>query len=62
MTALLLANFLSWVRVACELRSVSYGSKHASQSLCDFLHFKTTAIYYQRFLFPEIDLHVRYDC
>ena len=33
--ALYYAIILYWVRAACKLRSVSYGSTHASRSLCD---------------------------
>ena len=35
MTALLSEMCLFWVRGACELRSASYGLKHASRFLCD---------------------------
>ena len=35
MIALLSEIFLDWVKAACELRSMNYGSKHASQSLSD---------------------------
>ena len=42
-TALLLEMSIFWVRVACEIKLVSYGSKHASQSLSDmpFVHTST---------------------